>query len=265
MDTFGHEAALVLELRRIRQITAYARLLMVVYPTHASFAARDFRARLKIVRQQLSLHCQKPERFSIRLIESYGAPIKANESVQCLRNGVQQRFLSQVGDDCVIDLKQGPILLFTSSQRLFGPLALSDFDEGDHRAYGAPLLNDGMGPVLYGKTRTILPPIHLVIAVNALVVLESQIDGAFFNGIGSAIFAGMMLDRMKIFPEQFCRIAIAEDPGRRTICEKACAGGIARTNTLSGRIEHEPNASFALAQSLVRLQPYRIESRRVHS
>ena len=89
-------------------------------------------------------------------------------------------------------------MLFTSAQRLFCLFALGDVDESDYRPYGFPLLDDRVRPILHGKARAIFSPVHLIIAVHALVFLEPQIDGAFFDGIGRAVFAGVMLQRMKI-------------------------------------------------------------------
>ena len=198
MNTFGRKTALVRELGRILEIAAHARLLVVVNPTDAGFAAPVLHPRLEVVRQQLSLHGQKAEGISLGLIESDGAPIEANDPVQCLGNRVQQGFLGQVRNNRIVDLEQAPVLLFTSAQRLFRLLALRDVDEGDHRTYGSPLLDDGVRPILHRKARAILSPIHLIISVHALAFLEAQIDRALFNGIGRAVFVGMMFQRMKI-------------------------------------------------------------------
>jgi hypothetical protein len=89
LDTFRREPALVPELGRILEIATHARLLVFVNPTDAGFAAPVLYPCLEVVRQQFSLHGQKAEGISLGLIKSDGAPIEANDPVQCLGNRVQ--------------------------------------------------------------------------------------------------------------------------------------------------------------------------------
>jgi hypothetical protein len=58
-----------------------------------------------------------------------------------------------------------------------------------------------MGPKFHRKARAILSPINLIVPVDVLVFLEANIDGAFFNWIWGAVFSGMVLQRMHVFPE----------------------------------------------------------------
>jgi hypothetical protein len=74
-----------------------------------------------------------------------------------------------------------------------------------------------MRPILYGKARAIPFPINLIVAVDALAFLKAYINGAFFNGIWGAVFSGMVLQRMHVFPEQFHGIVVSEYARRRRI------------------------------------------------
>jgi hypothetical protein len=58
-----------------------------------------------------------------------------------------------------------------------------------------------MRPILYGKARAIPSPINLIVSVDALVFLKAYVNGAFFEWIWGAVFSGMMLQRMHVFPE----------------------------------------------------------------
>jgi hypothetical protein len=58
-----------------------------------------------------------------------------------------------------------------------------------------------MRPILYGKAGAIPSPINLIVSVDALVFLKAQVNGAFFDWIGGAVFSSMVLERMHVFPE----------------------------------------------------------------
>src|ERR1700678_364543 len=121
--------------------------------------------------------------------------------MQGLGDRTQQRLLGQIRNDGIVDLKQDAVLLFTFSQRLFRLFPLSDIDKRDHGAQGLTFANDDVRPKLYGKARAILSPVNLIVPVDVLVFLETNIDGAFFNWIWSAVFSGMVFQRVHVFSD----------------------------------------------------------------
>jgi hypothetical protein len=58
-----------------------------------------------------------------------------------------------------------------------------------------------MRPILYGKARSVLSPIDLIVSVDVLTLLKAYINGAFFDRIWSAVFSCVVLQRMQVFPQ----------------------------------------------------------------
>ena len=121
--------------------------------------------------------------------------------MQGLGNGTQEGLLGQIRYDGIVDLKQAAVPLFTFAERCLRWFPLRDVNERYHRAQGSTFPNDRMRPILYGKARAILSPINLIVPVDVLVFLEANIDGTFFNWIWGAVFSGMVLQGMHVFPD----------------------------------------------------------------
>jgi hypothetical protein len=58
-----------------------------------------------------------------------------------------------------------------------------------------------MRPILCGKARAIPSPKNLIVSVDALAFLKAHINRAFFKWIWGAVFSGMVLQRMHVFPD----------------------------------------------------------------
>src|ERR1700733_13862902 len=109
-----------------------------------------------------------------------------------------------------------------------------------------------MGPKLHRKARTILSPINLVVAMNALTFLKTDINGALLDRIGLAVCPSVVVQRMHILPQQLGRVVISKQADRCRITEKASTLGIATKDSLRGGIEYEPDSLLVLLQRLFR-------------
>ncbi len=201
LDTLCDEAALIGILPFFFKIAAQERLLMVEHPAGAGLIATVLQPRSEVVREQISLHGEEAESISIRFVEGNGTPVERDETMQSLGNRVQEGLLGQVRNDGIVDLKQAPVPLFAFAERRLRLFPLRDVDERYHRAQGSTFPNDRMRPILCGKARAIPSPKNLIVSVDALAFLKAHINRAFFKWIWGAVFSGMVLQRMHVFPD----------------------------------------------------------------
>jgi hypothetical protein len=155
-------------------------LLMVEHPAEAGLGSAILQPSPEVVREQLSLYRKETESVSLQLIEGNGAPVEGDDTMQGLGNRVEEGLLGQVCNDGVVDLKQAAVLLFSLTEYLFCLFPLRNIDEGDHCAQGSVFHNDKVRPILYGKARSVLSPIDLIVSVDILTRLKAYINGAFF-------------------------------------------------------------------------------------
>ena len=166
----------------------------------------------EVIRAQAFRH--DAEGVSLRVIEGKGGRAERDQATQGLGNGVQQGVLREVGDDGVVNLKEGARPLFALPQRLLRLLPLRDIDEGYDGAEGSTLPKDWMGPKLHRKAGAVLSPINLVVSMNALAVLKTYVNGALLDRIRPAVCPSVVFERMHVFSEQFGGIVIAEQAHR---------------------------------------------------
>lgn len=77
----------------------------------------------------------------------------------------------------------------------------SYINEGYHRAQGSAFPNHDMRSKLHGKARAIPSPINLIVPVDVLAFLKTDINRALLNRIGGAVFSRMVLQRMHVLAE----------------------------------------------------------------
>src|ERR1700721_871758 len=205
---------------------------MVKHPANAGLAPGSLQPGSEIVRGQLSLHREKEERIPLGLIEGNRAPIERNDPVQCLGNRAQEGLLGEVRNNGIVYLKQAAVPLFTLAEYLFGPFPPRNVDEGDDCASCLTLLYDKIRPILYGKAGAVFSPEDLIVSVDPLTFLKAHINRTFFEGIGRAVFTGMVLQRVHVLGQQLPGIAVAEHARSRSIGEKTSTFCIAAENPL---------------------------------
>src|SRR5713101_8403330 len=169
--------------------------------------------------------------------------VQKSELTEFLR-GVTQHFLIcrvggqetavevREGDTDRRILKHGPPPLFALPQRLFRLFPLRDVDEGYDCTEGSTVPNYQMGPKLYRKAGAVLSPINLIVSMDALAFLKTDVNGALLDRIRPAVCPSVVLQRMHVFPEQFGRIVISKKARRCRITEKASTLGIATKDRL---------------------------------
>src|SRR5580658_3562906 len=94
---------------------------MIERPARAGFATAHFETRLEVVRTQSSLYSQEAKRVRLRRVERNGAAIKWYEGAHCFGNGTEQRLLSEVRNDGVVDVEEAAFQFLALVQRFFCP------------------------------------------------------------------------------------------------------------------------------------------------
>ena len=149
-------------------------------------------------------------------------------------------------DAILAAVDKAALKLLALPQRLFRLFPLRDVDEGYDRTEESTVPNHRMGPKLYRKAGAVLSPINLIVSMDALSFLKTDVNGTLVDWVRRAVRPSVVLQRMHVFPEQFGWIVVPEHAHGCTITEKTDTLGIAAKNRLSCGIEYEADEFLAI-------------------